>query len=159
MTRSKQSRRSSPHPADPGVLDSSAELRIESTSARDLARVHPWFDAQAQTLPSSVLHAMRVALEEAVMNAAMLAFPTNTSGEISVRLRKSSEAAVIVVEYAGCAFDPTAAPAHTPPARPPEFEPGGLGLVLLRHYRDDIAYQRVGECNRLTPRFPLQPTA
>jgi NitT/TauT family transport system substrate-binding protein len=54
------------------VLDSGNELRIESASARDLARLHPWFDAQARTLPNSVHHAMRVALEEAVQQGAKL---------------------------------------------------------------------------------------
>lgn len=110
-------------------------------------------------MPNSVHHAMRVALEEAVMNAAMHGFPPNASGETTVRLLTSPEAAVIVVEDAGCAFDPSAAPAPKPPASLPEVEPGGLGLLLLDHYCDDIAYERVGERNRLMLRFALQPAA
>ena len=146
MTRATRSRRSLAELA----------LRIESTNAADLACLHPWFDTAARSLPRSIRHAMRVALEEAVMNAAMHGFPPNISGEITVRLGTTQDAAVLTVEDVGCRFDASV----TPPARESaEIEPGGLGLILLHHYCDDLVYERVGERNRLTMRFPLQSAA
>lgn len=60
---------------------------------------------------------------------------------------------MLTVEDAGCRFDASV----TPPAREAaEIEPGGLGLGLLHHYCNDLVYERVGERNRLTTRFPLR---
>lgn len=137
------------------MRDPGNELRIDSANAEDLERLHPWFDIEARTLPNALRHGMRVALEEAVMNAVMHAFPPNGSGEITVRLRISPGAAALFVEDSGRAFDPTAAPSAGRPASLQEAEPGGLGLTLLRHYCHDITYQRVAERNRLMLRFPL----
>jgi anti-sigma regulatory factor (Ser/Thr protein kinase) len=142
---------------DPGASagDISATLRIDSGNESDLARLHPWFDNLAQGLPASVCHAMRVALEEAVMNVAMHAYPAGTAGEITVTLRLSPEAATVIVEDSGCEFDPVTPPARPRPAGLPAAEPGGLGLTLLHHYCQDITRQRIGGQNRLILRFPL----
>jgi hypothetical protein len=41
------------------------------------------------------------------------------------------------------------------PASLHEAEPGGLGLVLIRHYCRDISYERIGNRNRLTLRLSV----
>jgi serine/threonine-protein kinase RsbW len=128
-------------------------LRIDSSNANDLERLHPWFDAVAQHLPQAMHHGMRVALEEAVMNAATHGFPPNASGEITVKLRISPNSVALFVEDSGRAFDPTVPPA---PATLIDAEPGGLGLVLLHHYCHDLTYERVVERNTLIMRFPLR---
>jgi anti-sigma regulatory factor (Ser/Thr protein kinase) len=117
-------------------------LRIDSARADDLDRLHPWLDGVLKDLPGAMHHAIRVALEEVVMNVAMHGF---ASGDIIVR---SPEAAVFIVEDQGGAFDPSVAPAPPRPA-----EPGGMGLVLLHHYCSDIAYERIGDRNRLILRW------
>jgi len=122
-------------------------MLVISTSAGDLARVHPWLDDVTRTLPKPKIHGMHVALEEAVMNIAM----HSDSTELSLRLELSPEAAALVVEDTGPEFNPAEAPIVQQRA-----EPGGWGLTLLRHYCRDIRYQRVGARNRLTLRFPLQ---
>jgi serine/threonine-protein kinase RsbW len=137
------------------VLDSGDELHIDSADDDDLARLHQWFDALASKLPNAMHYGMRVALEEAVMNVAMHAYPPNASGEIIIQLRTSPEAATLLVEDSGRAFDSTSAPVPERPVSLPDAEPGGLGLPLLRHYCRDISYTRVGERNRLLMRFPL----
>jgi anti-sigma regulatory factor (Ser/Thr protein kinase) len=151
MTSWRQSRRSSPHGTEAGVL------RLDSAKAGDLAQLHPWFDKQVRDLPHAMHHGMRVALEEAVMNIAMHAFPPESPGEITVRLRTSPVCAALLVEDSGRAFDPSAVPAREPPATLHHAEPGGLGLTLLHHYCHDITYERDGERNRLMLRFPLPP--
>ena len=95
---------------------------------------------------------MQVALEEVVLNIATHGFPTGTSGEIAVSLHAAPDAVALIVEDPGPEFDPSTAPA---PSRPISLEPGGLGLTLLRHYCKHISYDRAGEHNRLTLRFPL----
>ena len=67
----------------------------------------------------------------------------------------SPNAVTFVVEDTGRAFDPSAAPVPARPASLLDAEPGGLGLTLLRHYCSDLTYERIGDRNRLTLRFPL----
>lgn len=133
-------------------------LRIDSASEGDLDRLHPWFDAVSGRLPAAIQHGMRVALEEVVLNAANHGLAADGSGEITVQLRIEPLSAALCVEDFGRPFDPAKAPAHPPSAHPLHAPPGQLGLVLLHHYCHDLTYERVGQRNRLTMRFPFPAT-
>jgi anti-sigma regulatory factor (Ser/Thr protein kinase) len=137
------------------MAEEATELRLDGT---DLDRMHPWLETEINRLPASVRHAMHVVLEEAVLNVALHAFPPGDKGEIVVRLQSRPDNAVLVVEDAGAEFDPTTVPVRDRPANPLDVEPGGLGLTLLRHYCEHIQYERTGDGNRLTLRFPLHPS-
>jgi len=138
------------------VGDEAAVLRI-GVALADLGRLYPWLDgaAAARKVPDATVQRMHVALEEAVANVAMHAYGPDASGEITIRLLASPDAAALVVEDAGPAFDPTSARPRPRAASLEETEVGGLGLTLLRHFCSDIAYERAGDRNRLTLRFPL----
>ena len=135
--------------------DAGSELRIDSTNASEIERLHPWFDCAARNLPPVVQHGMRIALEEAVMNAASHGVVPGGQGEISVQLRIAPDCATIFVKDSGLPFDPSVSLQRVQPSSLHEAEPGGLGLVLLHHFCPDINYARVGERNILTLRFPL----
>jgi serine/threonine-protein kinase RsbW len=132
-----------------------AILRI-GVAAADLARLYPWLDSEARAhgVPDATAQRMHVALEEAVANVAMHAYAPGEEGEITIRLLTTPDAAVLVIEDAGPAFDPTLAQPRPRAARIEDAQPGGLGLTLLRHFCGDIGYQRVDQRNRLTLRFP-----
>jgi serine/threonine-protein kinase RsbW len=132
-------------------------LRVDSDSADDLARVHPWLDGEIRHLPEAMHHPMRVALEEAITNIARHGFAPGAAGEIVISFETSPTAAILVVEDTGRAFDPSTPPRHAPPAHLTDAEPGGLGLVLLHRYCSDITWRRSGERNHLTLRFALPP--
>jgi anti-sigma regulatory factor (Ser/Thr protein kinase) len=123
-------------------------LRI-TTAAADLARLYPWLDDAAAGLgiPSTLLARMHVALEEAVMNVVMHGFDAAEGQEILVRL---SAGPTLTVEDGGREFDPATAPLKE---TPPEDEPGGLGLKLLRHYCPNLTYRRTAKRNILTMHF------
>jgi serine/threonine-protein kinase RsbW len=131
-------------------------LRI-GTALDELARLYPWLDteAEARNVPKAATRKMHVALEEAVMNVAMHAYPPGESGEITISLLTTAEAASLVIEDAGPAFDPTAATPRALATSMADLQPGGLGLTLLRHYCDEIGYERKQDRNRLTLRFPI----
>jgi len=131
-------------------------MRI-SKAHEDLIRLYPWLDEAARShgVPDAMLYGMHVALEEAVMNVAMHAFPADDPGDIDVRLCVSTDVATLVIEDAGRAFDPTRAMAHTGPDSLEEATPGGMGLRLMHHYCKDMFYQRTGTGNRLTLRFRI----
>jgi serine/threonine-protein kinase RsbW len=140
----------------PGPNGESAALHI-SADAGDLARLYPWLDTEAEAshLSGGKLYGMHLVLEEVVANVAMHAFAPGERGEITVRLHVSPNAASLVVEDTGRPFDPNAVPVPEQPASLCEAKPGGLGLILLRHYCRDISYERTRDRNRLTLRFPL----
>jgi serine/threonine-protein kinase RsbW len=132
-----------------------AVLQI-STAPEEIESLHPWLAAQAETLNLSKtqLNGMQVALEEVVMNVAMHGVAQLGCGEVTVRFGRAPDAVVLVVEDDGQAFDPVAAAPRKRPESLREAEVGGLGLTLLRHYCRDIHYERAGDRNRLTMRFP-----
>jgi anti-sigma regulatory factor (Ser/Thr protein kinase) len=122
-------------------------LRI-TTAVSDLARLYPWLDEAGARLgiTDPLLGRMHVALEEAVMNIVMHGFDAPEGQEILVRL---SAGPALTVEDAGREFNPVTAPEKK---APPEDEPGGLGLKLLRHYCQ-LTYRRAGGRNILTMQF------
>jgi serine/threonine-protein kinase RsbW len=135
-----------------------AVLRI-GVALEELSRLYPWLDreAAARAVPAAITQKMQVALEEAVMNVAMHAYGPGGDGAITIRLLLQGDAATLVIEDTGPAFDPTTAAERAAPKNLAEARPGGLGLKLLRHFCPDIAYERTGGRNRLTLRFPLAP--
>jgi serine/threonine-protein kinase RsbW len=136
--------------------DEAAVLRI-GVAVEELGRLYPWLDgaAAARKVPDATVQKMHIALEEAVLNVAMHAYGPDAAGEITIRLLASPGAASLVVEDAGPAFDPTSAQPRPRAASLEEAEVGGLGLTLLRHFCNDIGYERTDDRNRLTLRFPL----
>jgi serine/threonine-protein kinase RsbW len=126
-------------------------LRIGS-AVEELAQVYPWLDAAAKDVaPARLLAGMQVVLEEAVMNTVM----HGGAASIVLAFTVGVGALVLVVEDDGVPFDPLTAELRGQAARLEEAMPGGLGLRLIRHYCQDMSYQRTGGMNRLTLRFPL----
>jgi anti-sigma regulatory factor (Ser/Thr protein kinase) len=125
-----------------------------TTAVDDLARIHPWLDAEAADLglPRRTLSNMHIVLEEAVMNVVMHAIQP---GQIMVEFAILDDFAALTIEDGGQWFDPTLAPPARRPANVLEMRPGGHGLTLLRHYAQEMNYQRTGGRNRLTMRFSL----
>ena len=159
--RPRRSRRSTRPPADPRVADpanATAVLRIRPDVQADLDRLHPWLLEAADHLPKSVLRGMAVALEEAVMNVVMHAFPPGVAGDIGVRLTIFEHMAELVVDDPGPPFDPTQATARARAESLADIQPGGFGLTLLKRYCRDCQYQRTGGHNVLTMRFSLPRT-
>jgi serine/threonine-protein kinase RsbW len=136
----------------PGSDDEPALLRL---CREDVDRLHPWLDATTGHLPDVIGHAMRVALEEVVLNAATHGYPAAEPGEITVEAQPSHNGITLVIEDSGRAFDPTTVPSPKRPASLAEATSGGRGLILLRHYCKHVHYERIEDRNRLTLHFPL----
>jgi serine/threonine-protein kinase RsbW len=133
-----------------------AVLRLSSTM-EDLGRLYPWLDQAAAevAVPAGLRPGMHVALEEAVANVAMHGFPQGETGRITVRLQMRPDAALLIVEDDGVAFDPTTADLGERPKSLAEATPGGWGLDLIRRYCPTAAYERRGASNHLTMSFPI----
>ena len=98
--------------------------------------------AQEKQLDQSMAMGINLALEEAVSNVILYAYPKETDGLVDVEafLRKDSLEFIIV--DSGKPFDPTAAPAIDPNAPAEERPIGGLGIHLVRQLMDSVSYER-----------------
>ena len=93
---------------------------------------------------------LNLALEEAVTNVVLYAYPQGTTGEVDVLARVGVDWIEFVVTDSGKPFDPTAAPAADTTASVSDRRIGGLGIHLVRTIMDSVHYERRGNKNILT---------
>ena len=105
--------------------------------------------AQEKHLSQSLAMGINLALEEAVSNVILYAYPKETDGLVDVEaiLRKDSLKFIIV--DSGVPFDPTAAPDIDISLPVEERAIGGLGIHLVRELMDSVNYERKDEKNYL----------
>lgn len=104
-------------------------------------------------MPHRVAHAVRMCLEEAVVN--LIDHTPATSEAISVDLGWQGDRMVAVIEDSGPPFDLRQAKL---PERPKTLEdaiPGGLGILLIRSFASEIDYASKPGRNQLTLRFTV----
>jgi serine/threonine-protein kinase RsbW len=131
-------------------------LRLTS-AVGDLDQLYPWLEQAAAdgAVVGDRVSRMQVVLEEVVTNVALHGFDPGAVGTITVRLLHEPDAVVLEVEDNGMRYDPTAAPIRRRPNNLSDAVPGGWGLGLIRRFCPSIAYERRGENNHLTMRFPV----
>lgn len=135
--------------------------RLALTHSRDeMARLSRWLDEQEVVLamPDRVAHAVRMCLEEAVVNLIDHTPARSEEPDISVDLGWQGDRMVAVIEDSAPPFDLRQAPL---PERPKSLEdaiPGGLGILLIRSFASEIDYASKPGRNQLTLRF-IPPAA
>jgi serine/threonine-protein kinase RsbW len=94
--------------------------------------------------PSSDTFGVRLALEEAIVNAIEHGHRNDPTKEVEVRYQIGTEQLLVEVEDQGPGFDPT----HVPdPSAPENLErTGGRGLLLIRHYSTWVRHNAQGDC-------------
>lgn len=120
-----------------------------------MQRLSAWIDwrAEALKLSGAQLHAVRLCLEEAVMNVIMHGMVPGPDPGIVVRLDRTVDGLFAEIEDRGPAFDPLAIAPSTRPRNLEEAEPGGFGLTLIRHYARTAAHERIDGANLLRMTF------
>ena len=104
------------------------------------------------SLPSDLQFNLCLALEEAVTNVVLYAYPGQSGREIELEARSDARALVFVLTDAGIAFDPTQVPDADVNLSLEERPIGGLGIFLIRKIMDEVSYQRMDGKNRLCMR-------
>ena len=114
--------------------------------------------AQNQKVPERTIFGLALALEECGSNIVNHALKRDARQTFQVILKRTGRKFIIELRDRGPAFDPTVAAPRQPRAEEDEL-PGGWGIQLVRHYTDEIRYQRQAGQNvlRLTKR--LDPAA
>jgi anti-sigma regulatory factor (Ser/Thr protein kinase) len=103
-------------------------------------------------VPSRVLYAVNLALDEVVTNVVRHGFDDATGQEVVAHLTVKTGEVVTEVTDGGRAFDPMAVPPPNLEAPLSERALGGLGIHLIRSLMDGVEYRRENGKNVLTMR-------
>ena len=107
-----------------------------------------WVDSLE--LPQDMNMTINLAIEEAVSNVMLYAYPENESGQVLVEADKSPDMVVFTITDSGKPFDPTAQAQPDISLSVEERPIGGLGIHLVRQIMDEIKYERKDNNNILT---------
>lgn len=101
-------------------------------------------------VPEELVFSFNLALEEAVSNVILYAYPSDEEHTASLMARRDGNAVTFILSDTGKEFDPTAAPDADITLGAEEREIGGLGIFLVRQIMDSVEYQRIEGKNILT---------
>lgn len=105
--------------------------------------------AQEKHLSQSLAMGINLALEEAVSNVILYAYPKETDGLVDVEAILRKDSLEFIIADNGVPFDPTAAPPIDISLPAEERSIGGLGIHLVRELMDSVSYERKDEKNYL----------
>ena len=111
-----------------------------------------WIDGM--NIPMELNMPINLALEEAVTNVMLYAYPGRTDGKVFVECVQCNgvkgEQLIFTISDSGVPFDPTQAPEVDTSLSAEERAIGGLGIHLVRQLMDEITYERIDNMNVLT---------
>ena len=105
---------------------------------------------KASKLTPDLSGSLNLALEEAVTNVIMYAYPEGKDGECCIDAEAKEDGLVFTITDSGKAFDPTAKEEVNIDAGVAERPIGGLGIHLVRKIMDITEYERKDGKNILT---------
>ena len=119
---------------------------------RQIRRLEPWLDGVAKeyNLDPMLVPGLNLALEEAVTNVVLYAYPKGSYGSIELDAARSGNQLRFVLSDAGKPYDPTARPPVDITAGVEERPIGGLGVHLVRQIMDSVTYEWKDGHNILT---------
>lgn len=92
--------------------------------------------------PENEIYGIHVSLEEAIINAIKHGNQRDPEKRVHVIVNSTAEDFYLLVADEGPGFDPNAVPDCTAPEN---LELGsGRGLLMMRHYMDDVIYNETG---------------
>jgi sigma-B regulation protein RsbU (phosphoserine phosphatase) len=106
--------------------------------------------AREEQLSEPLEVSLNLALEEAVTNVIMYAYPQGQEGQVDLQAVRRPDALEFTLTDSGKPFDPTAAPEADTTLGVQERPIGGLGIFLVRKIMDTVAYRRSNGKNILT---------
>lgn len=93
---------------------------------------------------------INLALEEAVSNIIMYAYPQEEAHEIILKTSATENQLIFLLTDNGLSFDPTGAPEVNLDIPAEERQIGGLGIFLIRRIMNEVTYRRLDGENHLT---------
>ncbi|MEM1212027.1 MAG: ATP-binding protein [Planctomycetota bacterium] len=128
---------------------------IPSTSSEATAVLNQIMaDVEAADYPKDSAFAIRLALDEALANAVRHGNGGDASKTVTIEWTISDQNAVITVEDQGPGFIPDDVP--DPTLDENLTRPSGRGVMLMRAYMDEVAFNKAG--NRVTLKRRRDPS-
>lgn len=101
-------------------------------------------------IPAELNMPVNLALEEAVTNVMLYAYPGRNDGKVFVEFQKAGSRLIFTISDSGIAFDPTQQKEADITLSAEDRAIGGLGIHLVRQLMDEIRYERINDKNILT---------
>ena len=106
--------------------------------------------AEEKHLDHSLTLSLNLALEEAVSNIIMYAYPDGADGLVDIEAILRDNSLSFVISDSGVPFNPTEVPAVDTSLAAEERPVGGLGIYLVRSIMDSVHYERTDGKNILS---------
>ena len=106
--------------------------------------------AEEKHLNQNDTMSLNLALEEAVTNVILYAYPEGSDGLVDIEAILRDHSLEFIITDSGVPFDPTTAPEADITLSAEERSIGGLGIHLVRQIMDGVRYQRIDNKNVLT---------
>lgn len=126
------------------------EIRI-SNDLNEIGVLATFIEELGEELSLSAETTMNInlALEEAIANIIMYAYPPEEQHSILLRVTATEKQLIFLLTDRGASFDPTQVD-DVDITLPIEERPvGGLGIFLIRSIMNEISYQRIDNENQL----------
>ena len=119
---------------------------------RQVSQLEGWLETVSRELecPESLIPSLNLALEEAVTNVILYAYPKGIYGPVELDALREDNSLIFVLSDSGKPFDPTARPDADINASLEDRQIGGLGIHLVRSIMDAVSYEYRDGRNILT---------
>ena len=98
--------------------------------------------ADEMKIEQSLAMGINLALEEAVTNVIMYAYPKGSDGLVDIEAIMRKKSLEFIITDSGIPFDPTQVPVADTTLGVEERPVGGLGIFLVRNIMDTVNYRR-----------------
>ncbi|MBQ7663118.1 MAG: ATP-binding protein [Prevotella sp.] len=124
---------------------------------QQISKLADFVDAIAEeaSIDPSLAMSLNLALEEAVTNVVMYAYPAGEEGDVDIVAELSDGSLLFTISDKGIPFDPTKKEDADITLGVEERQIGGLGIFLVRQLMDTVEYERKDGYNILTMKKKL----
>lgn len=124
---------------------------------QQISKLADFVDAIAEeaSIDPSLAMSLNLALEEAVTNVVMYAYPAGEEGDVDIVAELSEGTLLFTISDKGIPFDPTKKEDADITLSVEERQIGGLGIFLVRQLMDTVEYERKDGYNILTMKKKL----
>ena len=106
--------------------------------------------AEEKHLDTSMAMGLNLALEEAVTNVILYAYPEGSDGQVDIEAIIREDSLEFIISDSGKPFDPLSVPKADTTLGVDERPIGGLGIYLVRSIMDTVSYERADGRNILS---------